>query len=50
MSDLAEGFAIWLLRTFCRCKDNRLAHRLHALADTYDTRPTGQWVCGARAL
>lgn len=31
---------VWAIN---RTKDNGLAKELHALADLYDTRPTGQW-------
>jgi len=36
-------FAMWLIRWTNRGKDRMLSRRLHDLADTYDTRPTGEW-------
>lgn len=34
---------LWALRKVNPHKDNRLAHKLHDMADQYDTRPTGAW-------
>lgn len=37
------GVLIWLIRRVNTMKDQSLAYRLHAVADEYDRRPTGEW-------
>jgi len=40
---LRLGVVRLVCKTLFRCRDRSLAHELHALADTYDPRPTGEW-------
>jgi hypothetical protein len=39
----AERVGLWLIQSTNRWKDNSLSHRLHLVADHYDSRPTGKW-------
>jgi len=41
--ELALDVLLWLITRVEPARNRCLAQRLHRLADTYDTRPTGEW-------